>query len=191
LNDSCSKCSSGGKGLLVMMIFSFLGLLPVMLLTLVRITGTHLQFLEPTRKVLFFEFLLTGITTFWFFLGICIFGGTCFQALRTISGLSVSVTGTGFGYTIACFFFLIINLVLIYTIRNDSSLHLGSNAGGTDYTHDSGVGGVGGSTDYQPPASYQYNASVGQPVYGAYSGPIGSDVMPVAQQQPNIADNNL
>jgi hypothetical protein len=150
----------------------------VFVLTTIRILGLHISLLEPTRKVLFWELILTAINTFWFFLSVCIFGGTCFHGVSKIDG--ISLVGVGFGYTIACFFFLIINCVLVYTIRSDSSTHLGSSAG-SDYTNESDPH----TTSYNPPASYQYNAD---PAAAAYAGSYNGDVMPA---QPQAADNNL
>ena len=45
-------CSAGGgKGLIAMQVFSFIGLTAVLFLTTVRILGASISFLEPTRKV--------------------------------------------------------------------------------------------------------------------------------------------
>jgi len=43
--------NGGGKGLIAMQVFSFIGLTAVLFLTTVRILGASISFLEPTRKV--------------------------------------------------------------------------------------------------------------------------------------------
>lgn len=96
---------------------------------------------------------------------------------------NTQVAGTGFAFTICCFFFLIFNLVIIYFVRGDSSAHLGSSSG-SDYTSENGSGGDSNTTNYSPPASYQYNAD---PATAAYAGAYNTDVMPSAQ----VENNNL
>lgn len=164
----CDKCNGGGKGFIAMSVFAFLCLLVSVPLTLSRMFGCSLPRMEPTRKVLFFELVLTALTTLFFFLAICIFGGACFHA---VSGAKDwSVTGTGFGFTIACFFLLVAALVLIYRIRGDSNTHLGAGAGG-EYAAEENT------TSYNPPSQYQYNADPA----AAYAGSYHSDVMPATQ----------
>lgn len=49
---SPAVCSAGGgKGLIAMQVFSFIGLTAVLFMTTVRILGASISFLEPTRKV--------------------------------------------------------------------------------------------------------------------------------------------
>jgi hypothetical protein len=145
----CADFNHGGKGFLAMMVFAFLCILPCLLLSLVRVAGIHISFLEPTRKVLFLELLLTSLTTFWFFLALCIYGGAVFHKAKNYE-VYHDVQMTGFGYILACFFFLLVSIALIFSIRADSSTHLGS-ASGSDYSNDEAT------TNYNPPASYQYN----------------------------------
>lgn len=174
--DYCSKAKNGGRGFLAMQIFAFIGLTITIFFTLVRILGISISSLEPTRKVLFGELVLTALNTFLFFLSVCIYGGTTFHEVGSTEGYSV--TGTGFGFTICCFFFLIFGTVIIYIIRGDSSTHLGSSASGSDYTNESDPN----TTSYNPPASYQYDNNA------AYAGSYNGDVMPATQQ---ASDNNL
>lgn len=171
----CSKCRSGGRGLIAMQVFAFLGLLAVLVLSLIRVLGVAVSALEPTRRILFWEVALTGLNTFFFFLSVCIWGGTCFHEIEKID--DTKVTGTGFGYVIACFFFLIFNLVIIWNIRGDSSTHLGS-SGGSDYTNESDAS----TTNYEAPTSYQYNSD---PAAAAYAGTYNASVVPNAGQAEN------
>lgn len=170
----CSKCESGGKGLIAMQVFAFICLLASMFLTGVRVLGISISRLEPTRKVLFFELVLTGVNTLWFFLSVVVWGATCFSAVN--SEKHWSVTGTGYGYVICCFLFLVFSCVIIYLIRTDSNTHLGSSGG--DYTTDSGDN----TTNYNPPTAYQYNADPA----AAYAGSYNSDVMPPAGSDTNL-----
>ena len=155
--------------------FAFIGLLAVLFLSLVRILGISISKLEPTRKVLFWELALTASNLFFFFMSVCIYGGTCFHKVAGTD--NISVTGTGYGYTICCFFFLLFNFVIVYNIRSDSSTHLGS-AAGSDYMSESD-----NTTNYNPPTAYQY----GQDPAAAYAGSYNTDVMPATQS----SDNNL
>src|SRR5689334_6287196 len=52
--DFCNACDKGGKAFLAFQIFAFLCLLAVMVLSIIRIIGASVAFLEPTRKSLFF-----------------------------------------------------------------------------------------------------------------------------------------
>lgn len=178
----CDKCKTGGRGFIAMQVFAFLPLLVVLALSTIRILGLSVSALEPTRKSLFVELVATAMSTFFFFLSVCVYGGTCFHAVGAFEG--TSVVGTGFGFTIAVFFFLVINCVVLYNIRSDSSTHLGSSAG-SDYTAETDPN----TTSYNPPASYQYNANA-EPNAAAYAGSYNGDVMPAAQQGGQ-ADNNL
>lgn len=182
-SSRCSKCTSGGKGLIAMQVFAFIGLTFCLFFSFIRVLGVHISALEPTRKVLFFEFFATGNNALWFFLSVCVYGGTCFHAASGVA--NNSITGTGFGYIICCFFFLIFNAVIIYNIRSDSTTHLGSSAAGTDYTNETDAN----STHYTAPTTnYQYN-----PDAAAYSASYGNDVIPATgqQQQAQAGDNNL
>lgn len=170
----CSKCASGGKGLIAMQVFAFLGLTASMFMTVSRMMGWHVGFLAPARKSVFFELVLNFVNTFWFFLSVCIWGGTCFSALNGFAGLEVH--GTGFAYLIVCFFFILFNSYNIWRIRADSSCHLGSNVGG-DYTQEADAN----TTQYNPPATYQYNADA-----SAYNASYGSE-----QPAQSAADNQL
>lgn len=54
--SSCALCvcacsNGGGKGLIAMQVFAFIGLTAVLFMTTVRILGASVSFLEPTRKV--------------------------------------------------------------------------------------------------------------------------------------------
>ena len=79
---------------------------------------------------------------------------------------------------IVSFFFLIGCSVIIYLVRGDSSTHLGStSAGAYASEHDAAT------TDYNPPASYQYNAETSA---AAYAGSYNGDVMPAASGDSNL-----
>lgn len=79
---------------------------------------------------------------------------------------------------IVSFFFLIGCTVLIYMVRGDSSTHLGSTGTGAYASeHDAAT------TDYNPPASYQYNAETSA---AAYAGSYNGDVMPAAAGDSNL-----
>lgn len=54
-------------------------------------------------------------------------GGGCFRECSSATNAH-SLVGTGFGYIIACFLFLIGNCVIIMLIRSDASSHFGSDA---------------------------------------------------------------
>ena len=60
--------------------------------------------------------------------------------------------GTGFGYLIACFFFMIINLAVAFSIRADATTHLGSSNGGSDYAREV----QSSTTDYNPPGQREH-----------------------------------
>jgi hypothetical protein len=186
-NDFCSKCQSGGRGLVALQVFAFLGLTAVLFLTTVRMLGSAISFLEPTRKSLLLEFGLTVLNTFWFFLSVAVYGGTCFTAVRNQE--TAHPTGTGFGFLIACFFFLVLNVFIGWALRKDASTHLGSGAlggaSGSDYQRESDVGEAH-TTNYNPnAASYQYNAADAQSFAGQYNG----DVVPAGGAPQG--DNNL
>jgi len=142
----------------------------VLTLSILRVIGASIPALGPTRKSLLLEFALTGLNTFWFFLSVCVYGGMCFHSATKMSGYTV--TGTGFGYLIACFFFLIINIGVAFALRSDATTHLGSNSG-SDYARE-----ASSTTDYHPPAGYQYNADA----TAAYAGSYHSDVQPATAQ---------
>jgi len=179
MNDFCTKCNEGGKALIGMQVLAFLGLTVALFLSLVRVLGSSIAALEPTRKSLLVEWGLTGLSTFWFFLSVCVWGGTCFHAASNQANVS-KVVGTGFGYLIACFFFLLLNLVLGFLIRKDPATHLGSGAAGasSDYQQETGAD----STNYNAGASYQYDANAAQNYAQSYNG----DVVP-----PATGDNAL
>lgn len=177
-NDWCAKCDEGGKALIGMQSLAFIGLTVALFISVVRVFGSSISALEPTRKSLLTEFSLTAWSTFWFFLSVCVYGGTCFHAATKEDRVN-KVTGTGFGYLVACFFFLLVNLVIGFLIRKDPATHLGSGAGGvsTDYQQE-----TGGDSNYSAGASYQYDANAAQSYAQSYNG----DVVP-----PATGDNAL
>ncbi len=130
-------------------------------------------------------FLLLAATC----VSVCVYGGMCFHS---VSGnpLVLSTVGTGFGYLIACFFFLLLNIIVAFALRSDASIHLGSSAAdgsssSSDYAREDGTG-PSDTTNYNPPAgstgAYQYNAEA-----AAYAGSYnGGEVAPA-----QTADQNL
>ncbi len=61
----CSKCAGGGKGLIALQVFGFIGLTAVLFMSLLRVFGKSVAALEPTRKSLLIEFALTALNAFW------------------------------------------------------------------------------------------------------------------------------
>lgn len=175
-----SACNHGGKGLVAMQVFAFLALLPMLFMIFIRISGLSLSFLEPAKKSVNIEFILTAACTFLFFLSVCIWGGTCFR--KTGSADNYSVKGTGFGFLIFCFFCLIGDIGIMLTIKRDPEAHLGSGSSqpdGFQPQHDEAS-----TTPYQPPQTYQYAG----PAPGAYAGyqPPQTDVMPAQEAPPQF-----
>lgn len=80
-------------------------------------------------------------------------GGGCFSHCASSSNAS-HVVGTGFGYLIACFLFLIINCIVIVLIRSDVTTHFGSESTADQYV--SADAGANNATDA---ANYQYQSS--------------------------------
>lgn len=67
-----SGCEGAGKGLIAMMVFAFIGLLAVLLLTVVRVFALKFGPFQSTQTNIKYEMILTIVNTFWFFLGVCI-----------------------------------------------------------------------------------------------------------------------
>jgi len=147
-------------------IFAFLAFLIHIPLLVSRIAGFSFPLARDTQHSLYIELVLTAIELFMFFLQTTIWGGTCYSPTRSTG----SVTGVGYGLIIACFFFLIINLVLYLMMRTNDNLVLGNGAtrggGGGAYGGGDGggySGGGGGDGEYggggdsasQPTFSYQ------------------------------------
>ncbi len=137
-----SKCEHSGQFFLAANVFAFLALtLGTLPAVVCRIASLRAPFVgENARKSISIEFLTTIWVSFWLFLSICVFGAQCFGDFLTYRQPQTSnnpvnpviavrefnnVTGTGFGYSIACFLFMIIQIVLLIVIRNDANLHLG------------------------------------------------------------------
>jgi len=172
-SNYCDKCTSGGKGLIAMSVFAFLGLTFVLFLSIIRIFGfASLSAFEPTRKSLLVEWSVTCLNTFWIFLGVCAWGGTCFRALGQLDNSSVK--GTGYAYFVVIFIFMLGNIIIGWLIRSDASAHLGSSSSGSDYQSEQG--GDPNTTNYNPPATYQY----GQDGGNQYAAQYNADVVPAA-----------
>ncbi len=123
------------------------------------------------------------------YVSVCVYGGMCFHSV-SVNPLVLSTIGTGFGYLIACFFFLLLNIIVAFALRSDASTHLGSSADGSsssDYAREDGTGPSSDTTNYNPPAgstgAYQYNAEAAAAYAGSYN---GGEVAPA-----QTADQNL
>ena len=150
-------------------IFAFLAFLIHIPLAFTRVAGFSFPLARDTQHSLYIELVLTAIELFCFFLMTTIWGGTCYSPSRS----TASVTGVGYGLIIACFFFLIINLVLYLMMRSNDNLVLGNGAtrggGGGAYGNEGGgySGGgqdgeySGGDNASQPTFSYQGGESSG------------------------------
>jgi len=119
-----SKCDGGGKGFVAMQVFAFLCLMPLLILTLLRFTGRYaiIPVFQSIDKLLLFEVVLNASALFWYFLAVCIWGGTCYSATKDLDG---SVTATGFAYVVLCFFFMIFNFVISFFVLKMKELQLG------------------------------------------------------------------
>lgn len=108
LTHSSLDCEGAGKGLVAMMVFAFLTTLATLVLFLLRITQFNQKFpaLSDSAFVISVEFALTAVSTFFFFLGVCIWGGACFTGLNN-APLINGVEGTGFAFIIFNFLTLL------------------------------------------------------------------------------------
>jgi hypothetical protein len=120
----CSTCSSGGKGFLAMQVLAFLVLLALQCITTFRIFGgvAISALAHPSRSILV-ESWAALVACLFYFLSVVTFGSSCYRSAQTTDGFTV--TTSGFAFTIVCFFFLFVELLLFYFIRTDERCHLG------------------------------------------------------------------
>jgi len=123
--DQLSKCDGGGKGFVAMQVFAFLSLMPLLIFTLLRFTGkyTIVPVFQTVDKLLLLEVVLNASALFWYFLAVCIWGGTCYKATKDLTG---SVTATGYAYVVLCFFFMIFTFVISFFVLKMKDLQLGA-----------------------------------------------------------------
>jgi len=150
-------CDGGGKGFVAMLVFAFLALLIVFPITFARIAGFNFPKVDSMDQSLSYEFILVAISGLFYFLAVSIWGGACFTKLRNIEG--ASVTGTGYGYVIFCFFAVLIAALLLFLQKGNSNWQIGSGSG-------NGRSGTIGGSDYDPHADPQAGYS--------YQGPSGT-----------------
>jgi hypothetical protein len=133
----------GDKGFVAMLVFAFLMLLIAFPITFARVAGLTLPKINSLEQSLRYEILLVTAGTVFYFLAVCVWGGTCFTKLRN----EASVTGTGFGCIIFCFLALIIASALLFLQKINSEWRVGHES--------SGHSGTIGASEYDPHA-YSY-----------------------------------
>jgi len=161
----CSACLKGGRGLMGTIVLAFMPLCGLLALTLMHIGGMHLK--ASASRVVFFEAILTAIVTFFFFLAVCIFGGTCYAEIGRTRNQDYR-HGTGFAYIIFCFLLLVINTAIGFLMSRDATTHIGDDAP-TGYmpSDDSNT------TNYNAAATYQYHADPAPQAYATATYPAG------------------
>jgi len=150
------SCKSGGDATLAFAVFAFLAFLIHLPLAWARVAGFSL--VRDTQTSIKYEFYLSLIEDFCFFLQTCIWGGTCWNQTS-------SPTGKGYGLIIASFFFLLINTFFYFMMMRTESWVIGVGASRSG-------GGGGGSGTYEPDTHHTETASdAGQPTF-SYQAPL-------------------
>ena len=185
INGDVSGCTGAGRGLLAMTVFSFLFLLVLLPLTTCRILGVGAtemnKYIGDINAVLRIEFTLAVIVTFLEFLAIAIFGWGCYSQFQNVYG--ASLTGTGFGFLIAVFLFMIISSTCLYYMRQYGWLQVGVGA------REDGLSGAQSNPELRMGLSDgdDYNASAD--VESAFSYNPNTDTHTLAGSQAKSSDS--
>lgn len=92
----CDQCSSGGKGFLALMVLSFVLLLFLMVVTVFRVMGgvAISAIAHPARSILV-ESWMTTAATLLYFIGVVVYGSTCYRAVQNTPAFTVTISGFG------------------------------------------------------------------------------------------------
>lgn len=132
VRDYNEVCASGGEAALAFAVFAFLAFLIHIPMFIARMAGLSFPMIRDAAHSMTIEFYLTCLEFFCFFIQVCVYGGTCFTYARNNF---ISVTGTGFGLMLSCFFFLIICLIFYVMMRSNTSYAVGDGSGkASDHT---------------------------------------------------------
>lgn len=149
--DIWKQCLNGGRGLLAFSVLSFFVLIVLMGLSIMRLIGKEHKVPKIGASLLTYltvELVLSFIVSFFFFLNVIIWGGSCFSSARsycTDNG-NYPFAGTGYGYTIFAFLAVLIGTILIFVVRRK--------AGSAEYSQADGGEPAGNATGF-PSATAQ------------------------------------
>lgn len=122
-----ADCDSSGKGLVAMLVFAFLVLLFLISLFLLRIFGQlwriHTFQIHNIDRCILIELILTIVAAFFYFLAVVIWTSKCLSSLRDVDNLSITILG--YGFIVACLFFLIFVIFILLVLRADPSSIIG------------------------------------------------------------------
>jgi len=120
--DYCSKCLSGGRGLIAMAVFGFLGLSLALVLSIFRSIGkTSMVPLlgNDQQQYAFVERVLSYTNTALIFFMIIAWGASCYKTTLDIDGATVKPTG--FVFIILSLFFMIGSIGIMHYQNNVNS----------------------------------------------------------------------
>ena len=120
----CNSCKNGGRGFLATQVIAFIVLLGLLACTTLRVAGgVAIHALAHPAHSLLLESWSALLACLAYFLGVVVWGSSCYKSAQATDDWTVHMTG--FAFTILCFFFLFIELLLLWAIRKDHALHLG------------------------------------------------------------------
>jgi hypothetical protein len=114
-------CKHGGRGMLAMMLLCFFGVMLHLTMVLTRATGKRVHRIIDSAWSCSIEMILCGLDTFWLFLAVVIWGGTCYK--QTQSSDFTEVVPSGYLFMIFAMFFNLTAAVLTWKVRSTEALH--------------------------------------------------------------------
>ena len=140
---------------MAMQSFAFLCVLPLLIITACRLAGISLHYVSVNNinDMMYLELLLSALTTWWLLLAVCIWGGGCYEKWGNNSSLT-NLVGTGFGFDIACFLFMIGVTAAFFLIWRNPDYQIGNEGTGAAATQPSD-GFLANSSDSSSSTSYK------------------------------------